>query len=548
MNNDDLNTPVTKLCHWAERTPDRIYLTQPTSAGVIEYTWREVHNEVARMAHYLSQYPTGSHIAILSLNCAHWLMADLAIQMAGHVSIPIYPTACKATIAKVLSHSESKALFVGKLLDARNTLQQLPEHVAQIGIYQKHPNIPYWQDLIASHKPITKAVAVNGDDLISIIYTSGTTGDPKGVMITYRAVNAALSLIKHIIVVKPTDRLVSYLPMAHVAERMAIAFTSVFHGAQVFFIHSLETFTEDVKAAKPTIFFGVPRIWTKIKQAVEQKLGGPAVMKTLLNIPLLNRYLSKLLLKQLGFSEVRFALCAAAAVDIDVLLWYKRLGLKLNEAYGLSETCGLSHMVKQQQNCFGRVGQIIPGCECKLNEQGEILLRNPALMTGYYKQPDLTASTIDTDGWLHTGDLGHIDSDGFLAIVGRSKDIFKTTKGQYITPAPIELLCQKRLQIDHTILMGAGFSQPFLLLSLAETKYSNNPMAFKKNCQQQLVEINQQLEPHQRLSHIYICNDPWTPETGFLTPTLKIKRGPIEQHYLPRLQKHRGDEPVVIIH
>lgn len=547
MTHSDFNTPVTKLDYWSKQTPNRIYLIQPTADGVVKYSWHQVHDEVARMAHYLSQFPIGSHIAILSLNCAHWLMADLAIQMAGHVPIPIYPTASKDTITSVLSHSESKALFVGKLLNAETTIQQLPEQIAKISIYQKHPNMPYWQDLVESHEPMSQPIAVSPDDLISIIYTSGTTGEPKGVMITYRAVNAALSLIKHIIVIETSDRFVSYLPLAHVAERMAVAFTSVFYGAQVYFIHSIETFTEDVKAAKPTIFFGVPRIWGKIKQAVEQKIGGLTVFNILMATPLINRLLAKLLLKQLGFSEVRFALCAAAAVDTDILLWFNRLGLKLNEAYGLSETCGLSHMVKQEQQCFGRVGQIIPGCECKLSEKGEILLRNPALMVGYYKQPDLTDNTIDGDGWLHTGDLGHIDADGYLALVGRSKDMFKTTKGKYIVPSAIELMCQTILQIDHLIVMGAGYAQPLLLVSLTETKYATNPMAFKRICQHQLVKINQQLEPHQRLSHIFICNEPWTPETGFLTPTLKIKRSQIEHHYLPRLNQYRNDELVVFI-
>ena len=542
----ELNTPVSMLRHWARITPNRIYLSQPTTGSTIHYTWSEVYDEVARMAQHLSQYPAGSHIAILSLNCAHWLMADLAIQMAGHISVPIYPTASQKTISKVLAHSESVLLMVGKLLDVDSSLKKIPKTIKQISFYQKHPDRPFWQDIIHHQQPLPEPASVSGDNLISIIYTSGTTGEPKGVMIPYRAVNAALDLIKHIIVVTPEDRFVSYLPMAHVAERMAIAFASVFYGAQVSFIYSLETFTEDVKTSRPTIFFGVPRIWTKIKQAVEHKLGGPRVLNILLSIPILNRLMSKLLIKQLGFSEVRFALCAAAAVDTDVLLWYKRLGLKLNEAYGLSETCGLSHMVKQNQDCLGRVGQVIPGCECRLTDDGEILLRNPALMVGYYKQPELTAQVIDDEGWFHTGDLGHIDERECLAIVGRNKDLFKTAKGQYIAPAAIELLCQKHLQIDHLILMGSGYRQPFLLVSVAETTHQKNLHVFRKHCQQQLTEINQLLEPHQRLSHIFICTDPWTPESDFLTPTLKIKRTPLEQHYLPLINTNSDTGAVII--
>lgn len=542
----ELNTPVSMLKHWAKKTPNRIYLSQPTADGVMTYTWSQVYDEVSRMAGYLRQYPTGSHIAILSLNCAHWIMADLAIQMAGHIAIPIYPTASRDTIANIIKHSESVLLMVGKLLDADSTLQKLPKKIAQISFYQTHPNRPFWQDIIRHQQPLPQPVMVRGHDLISIIYTSGTTGEPKGVMIPYRAVNAALDLIKHIIEVTPNDRFVSYLPMAHVAERMAIAFASVFYGTHVFFIHSLETFTTDVKAAQPTLFFGVPRIWTKIKQSVEQKMGGPVVLDTLLKIPILNRLLAKLLRKQLGFSAVRFALCAAAAVDRDVLLWFNRIGLKLNEAYGLSETCGLSHMVKQEQVCFGRVGQSIPGCECRLSEHGEILLRNPALMIGYYKQPELTAQAIDSEGWFHTGDLGTIDEHGFLAITGRNKDLFKTAKGQYIAPAAIELKCQSRLGVDHIILMGSGETQPFLLISLADSIYENNPASFKKIGRQELKNINQTLEPHQRISHIFISTDPWTPESGFLTPTLKLIRNNLEKHYLPLINLTSNDTVVFI--
>ena len=170
---DNFRTPVSMLRHWAKKTPDRIYLSQPTAEGVIHYTWSEVYDEVARMAQYLSQYPSGSHIAIFSLNCAHWLMADFAIQMAGHITIPIYPTASENTIKKVLSHSEATLLMVGKLLDSDSTLQKLPGEIAQLSFYQKHPNRPFWPDIISRHQPLDKPVAVEGDDLISIIYTSG---------------------------------------------------------------------------------------------------------------------------------------------------------------------------------------------------------------------------------------------------------------------------------------------------------------------------------------------------------------------------------------
>ena len=368
-------------------------------------------------------------------------MADLAIQMAGHVSIPIYPTASADTVAKILEHSESKAVFVGKMFEPERAPELIPEGYDCLGIYHRYPMWPSWQQMVHDQSPLKSPVARQPDDLLSIIYTSGTTGDPKGVMVSYRAVQAAMQLVRSIIVITQEDRFVSYLPLAHVAERMAVECGSLYNGAQVSFIRSLDTFTEDVKNARPTIFFGVPRIWTKIKSTIEQKLGGPRVLGALLKTPLLGGWLKKALVKKLGFQEVRYALCAAAAVNKDVLEWFGQLGLKLNEAYGMSETCGLSHMTKQEDSCTGSVGRVIEGCECTLSATGEVLLRNPAMMDGYYKQPELTAKTIDADGWLHTGDLGVIDADGFLSITGRVKDIFKSSKGKYIAPLPIEQVC-----------------------------------------------------------------------------------------------------------
>lgn len=531
MNPDTCLTPIQSLLHWARIKPDVVYLTQPIGEEVHAYSWSRVLSEVASVAHHLSQYPPGSHIAIISLNCAHWIMADLAIQMAGHVSIPIYPTASKNTIHKILDHAEAKAVFLGKMFEPASAPDLLPAGLDCLAIYQSHPGMPFWDQLVQSNQPIQHVAQHRPDDLVTIVYTSGTTGEPKGVMIAYRAVNAAMSLIKSIIVIGEQDRFVSYLPLAHIAERMAVEFGSVFNGAHVSFIRSLDHFTEDVKRGRPTIFFGVPRIWTKIKVAIEIKLGGPKVLGVLLKIPILGGFLKRALVKKLGFQQVRYALCAAAAVNTDVLRWFGSLGLKLNEAYGMSETCGLSHMVKQSQDCTGSVGQVIEGCECRLTDAGEVLLRNPAVMVGYHKQPELTAQTIDADGWVHTGDLGVIDADGFLTITGRVKDIFKTSKGKYIAPSPIEQIWQSTLGIEQLILMGQGCAQPFLVVCIHETDHQADSAALQKLCAESLVTINPTLEAHERISHVFISDHPWGPDNGLLTPTLKMKRDAIERLY-----------------
>ena len=476
------------------------------------------------------------------MKCAHWVMADLAIQMAGHVSIPIYPTASQTTVSKILKHSEAKAVLLGKMFNSDSAADLLQTAIGKqdidtIAIYQPYDGMLFWQQLVDDNPVIENPVTHQASDLVSIIYTSGTTGDPKGVMISYRAIQASMDLVKSIIVITEQDRFVSYLPLAHVAERMAVEFSGLFHGAHVSFIRSLDNFTEDVKTAQPTIFFGVPRIWSKIKMAIEGKLGGASVLNTLLKLPILGSWMKKALLKKLGFQKVRYALCAAAAINKDVLQWYGNLGLKLNEAYGMSETCGLSHMTKQSDTKIGSVGRVIEGCECQLSDTGEVLLRNPAMMDGYYKQAELTQQTIDAEGWLHTGDLGEIDDQGFLYITGRVKDIFKTSKGKYIAPSPIEQLFQSVLNIEHLILMGNGLSQPILLVSTFESSYANDPSELIKTCQQALININPTLEAHERVSHVFISHQAWSSENGMLTPTLKIIRGAIEKQYQQQAEK-----------
>lgn len=527
--------PIDRLNHWAKSQGNTPYLHQPIDGQCHVFSWQQVIDEVSRMAQYLDRLPQGSRLAIISLNCAHWMMADWAIQMAGHVSVPIYPTASEKTIQYILDHAEVQALFVGKLFDVESMMNLLPHNLTKISIYQAIDGLPFWDDLVAQNSPISTIPNAGQDDLMSIVYTSGTTGEPKGVMIHYGAVSASMALIKERIEVGTTDRFVSYLPLAHVAERMAVQMASLYKGSQVFFVRSLDYFVKDVKRAQPTIFFGVPRIWYKFKVAIETKLGGPVMAEKMLNWPVVGGVLKKLIIRGLGFSQLRLALCAAAAVPKSLLTWYQDLGIKLNEAYGMTESCGLSHMTRIEDTILGSVGQPLPTCECQISDQGEVWIRNPAVMKGYFKQPELTAETVDADGWLHTGDLGHVDDDGYLYITGRIKDIFKTAKGKYVAPIPVERMIQKQLGLDYVILMGDGLGQPVVVVSIHEY---NMPMDFDHQCEALLVYLQKHAESHAAPSHLFISDNAWLPENGLVTPTLKMQRPNLEAHYLPKIEKH----------
>lgn len=544
-NEDKFQSPIDRLFYWAEQQPDQVYLNQPIDNKKITYTWQQVAHEVACMASQLSSLPPQSKVAIISLNCAHWMMADWAIQMAGHIAVPIYPTATQKTIAYVLSHAEVKAVFVGKLLDYDHVMPAIPNEVLKMACYLPHSGLPFWDDMVADNSPMAYQSVDCQDELMSIIYTSGTTGEPKGVMISYGAVHCSMSLIKERVQITQEDRYVSYLPLAHVAERMAVEMSSLYKGAQVFFVRSLDLFVTDVGRANPTIFFGVPRIWQKMKMAVEDKLGGPERAAKILNMPILGVLFKRLIKRRMGFSELKFALCAAASVPKNVLEWYQDLGVKLNEAYGMTESCGLSHMTSNEDTQLGSVGQTLSGCECRISETGEVCIRNPSLMMGYYKNQAMTDETIDKEGWLHTGDLGCIDEQGYLSITGRVKDIFKTAKGKYVAPIPIEKQLIGLLQLDQVVLMGSGLGQPILVVSVAEIDVDLDK--YQAQCLDALTRLQTDLEAHAKPSHLFISQFEWTSENGLLTPTLKIQRQHVEKHYLPLVEPHLYKPGVYII-
>lgn len=547
------------LLHWEKQQPDAIYFTQPLPQGsTITFTWREVADQVRRMAAHLQSLdlPPRSHIAIYGKNSAHWIMADLAIWMAGHVSVPLYPTLNAETAKYVLEHSEAKLLFIGKLDGKSDSWQQvrtiIPRDLPCIGL----PLSPAceatpWQDIIRATAPMQNAVLPAPDALATIVYTSGSTGLPKGVMHSFSTMLAPTQGMHELFEITPRDRLLSYLPLAHVAERNFVETLSLYFGCQVFFANTLETFVDDLCRAQPTLFFSVPRLWTKFYQGINEKLP-PRLQKLLFRAPLIHRVVKKGLLKKLGLQHVRVALTGSAPLPAGIINWYRRLGLELIEVYGMSENFGYSHMTRPGEMRIGYVGRTNPGVECRIDpDSGEVLVKSPGTMPGYFKNPEKTAEDILPDGFLRTGDMGEQDAQGNLRITGRVKDIFKTAKGKYVAPVPIEQVLASHPLIEAICVGGGSLPQPVAFVMPAESVRAELAQGggrgeLEQTLQDLLKTTNTTLEPHEKLDFLVVIREPWTMENGLLTPTLKIRRNLIEARYEARLEGwSRQGRPVV---
>jgi len=530
---------LARAAHWEASAPDKVFLTQPHSGGqATDYTWRQTMDQVRRMASHLAalNLPPRSQIAIVGKNSAHWIMSDLAIWMAGHVSVPLYSTLSAETARKILDHSESRLLFVGKLDDWPTIKAGIPAGMPLIELpLAPDTGAPKWQDLLARSAPLAQVPQRDPEELSTIIYTSGTTGDPKGVMLSFGGMVAAM-VADTTLDVRTSDRYLSYLPLAHSYERYAGEGVSIFFGLHVYFAESLESFLQDLQRARPTLFCSVPRLWMKFQSGVHAKMPAPK-LKTLLSIPIVNWLVRRKILKGLGLDQARYAFSGAAPLAPEVIDWYRGLGLELLEGYGMSENHSYSHASEPGDARSGYVGRPRPGVESRLSDYGEVLVKSPGTMMGYFKAPGLTAEVMTADGFLRTGDRGELDEQGRLRITGRVKELFKTSKGRYVAPAPIENALLSAGLLEQCCVTGSGFPQPHAVGVLAENlrvlldggRVQRAELTQKLNTL--LDEVNRKLESHERLQFIAVARDAWAIENEFLTPTMKMRRARIEERY-----------------
>ena len=520
-----------------------------------EFTWREVDNQARRIASALKGLglEKGDRVAILAKNSAEWFISDYAIQLASLVSVPLYPMQAAESVEYVMKHSEAKVIIIGKLDGGRSMEPGIPADVVRIGM-------PYdidmdridhkWNDLLAANQPFAESPVHDQDELMTLIYTSGTTGNPKGVMHTYGTFAFGADNAAKTFNINSEDRGLSFLPLSHIAERLMMLGTATYSSMAITFVESLDSFAQNLADTRPTLFFSVPRLWKKFQQGINAKMPDKK-LNFLLRIPIINYFIRKKVQKGLGLDQARIVISGAAPIAMDLLKWYEKIGIVINEGYGMTENLAYGPSFNAPGAVrFGTVGsvRILPGNEVKLTDAGEIIIRSPTLMKGYYLEPEKTAETI-IDGWLHTGDRGEISSDGYLKITGRVKDVFKTEKGKFVQPNKIESLLAGSPLIEQVCVTGSGHSQPMALIELSETARAMLP-AGKEELSAQLLDlaksVNGQIEHHEILDRLFIVKKPWTPENGILTPTLKIKRNVIESTYDGLMEKYRDSKTRIV--
>lgn len=549
MTNTSYPLPYEMLKKWATETPDKVYLRQPVNRVYQEKTWAQVHDEVLRLAAAFRALglQKGDVVAILGKNTSEWFITDFAINAAGLIPAPIYFTAGEDTIRYIVEHSAAKAIVVGKLDDMDPANAGIPEGVIKIAQpYDTISSDYQMMDLIAQNEPLADIhVPDSMDDMFSLVYTSGTTGNPKGIVLTYRNIGYAATKSVGRLGYRSEDRMVSYLPLAHIVERALVEYAGLYHGCTVSFIESLATFADDVRNGAPTVFVSVPRLWMKFQSGILGKLP-QRKLNLFLKIPILNSIVKKKIRGQLGLQDVRLCGSGAAPISPAVLEWFSRIGIDISEGWGMSETSGLSSVnYPFREDKIGTVGNVTEDMQIKLSEEGEVLMHGDGIVREYYKEPKITAETF-VDGWIHTGDKGEIDADGCLRITGRVKELFKTAKGKYVAPVPIEALMLENPYIEQICIMGSGLPQPVSVVVMALEAVGNMDMEkVKADLAKTLEKTNGRLESHEKISHVIVAKDQWAIENGLLTPTLKIKRNLLEKKYAELIERPKTDSVIV---
>ena len=527
-------SPLTMLLKRESQTPNDHYMTQPTSEGNKTFTWAQTMEIARKLAARINtyRYPKGTRIAVLGKNTAEWIMVDIAIMLAGHVSVPIFATAGKDTISFVLDHAQCPMMFLGKLDDYTAATQADFPDLVTVGLPYSGIKAKLAWDEFIDIEPLDKEPVVDLNDIMTIIYTSGSTGQPKGVVHTYQTICWAAQNSLNAMSVTNQDRAMSYLPLAHITERVLIEYASFYSGMSLHFVESLDTFTRDVKSCQPTLFISVPRLWTKFQMGVLAKIPQKK-LNFLLSIPIVGKKVAKKIRSEMGLGSARLWASGSAPLAPATIKWFNTIGIDISEGWGMTENSAYgTGSVPFRKDKIGSIGSAYEGVTIRIaDEDGEIQVKSPCNMIGYYKDLEKTSDVFTHDGYLRTGDKGVMDEDGFVYITGRLKDIFKTEKGKYVVPAPIEAKIMENSIVEQVCVTGTSLPQPIALLVLSEEARKHSKDAVVQTLETTLLHVNANLESHQRLDRIVIFKNEWSIENDLLTPTLKVKRHVIEEKF-----------------
>jgi len=540
-------------------------------------TWRTYTDQVRAAARALITLglPRGGAVAILGFNRPEWVILGQAAMMAGGASAGIYTTCSADEVQYIVHHCEAPVVLVedaaqlAKIKATRDKLPLLKWIVMMRGVTATGDDVLTWEDFLAKADGTAEAVldqrvdAIEQADLATLIYTSGTTGPPKGVMLSHQNLAWTARALIDLDGARGGDVSLSYLPLSHIAEQMATIHMPTTMGSTVYFAESIEKVADNLKECRPTVFFGVPRIWEKFHAVLAGKLGEVTGAKKHLiawarkvcaqvnalrdrNQPLPRlleaqyRLADKLVIEKLktalGFDRARTLISGAAPIAPDVLEFFASIDLPIREIYGQSEDTGPTSFNLIGKTKIGTVGPPLPGLACKIAEDGEILIRGPNVFLGYLKEPEATAECL-IDGWLHSGDLGAFDKDGFLTITGRKKEIIITAGGKNIAPKNIEAAIKQSPLVGEAVVIGdrRKFLTALVTLGDAATKIGDQAQ-LRAKIQAQIDEVNASLARVEQIKKFAILPRPFGIDTGELTPTLKIKRKVVAVKYASEIE------------